>query len=74
MLAEVFFVDLFERAEFITTGIVDEDVDVAEVILGLFEKTIDVGLFGDIGLNDKSFPPLASIFFATRSAPALSEA
>src|SRR6187549_1220965 len=50
--------DLLDRRKFVDAGVVNEDIDAAEILFGLSEKAIDIGGLGEVGLDGDGFATL----------------
>ena len=59
LLVEVFGGDGFERRELVDAGVVHQDVELAERLLGLREEPPDVGFLGEVGLHRDRLAALA---------------
>ncbi len=56
MLVEVLFDDVFNWQIFINSGILDQDVEPAEYVLGLCKKLFNLCIFGNICLECDRLP------------------
>src|SRR5439155_18137745 len=55
MSVEMLLAYFLQRQEFVDTGVIDEDIDLAESLFRGGEKFFDVGLFRNAALNGESF-------------------
>jgi hypothetical protein len=62
-----------DRRKLTDTGVVDEDVEFAEDLLGLGEEAMDITFVGDVPCTAKALPPAVVISATTLSAPSLLE-
>jgi hypothetical protein len=52
---ELLLGDFFQRNELVNTGVIDQDVDLAECFLCFGEESLDVCFTGDVALDSDSF-------------------